>query len=133
MNPYSLYKRKSSKRAAIGVPFSNLKIMPLSHQTLKFRDLPVNTQFYHPKTNKVCTKIFPHKYYNAHHGPSFILIHPETTVTLTTSIDFYSLDYSAKFAYEQTAYIKIGRNRAKALNDSEITKYFEPSDSVSPL
>jgi len=106
--------------------------MPLSHQTLKFSDLPVGTDFHNPKTGEIFKKINTHKTYNAY-GPSYLFVFSTVLVTLTSSIDFYSLDYSAKFAYEQTAYIKIGRNRAKAVNDSEITKYFEPSDSVSPL
>ena len=102
------------------------------HHTLRFGDLPVGTDFLHPRTNEIYKKISHHKTYNAH-GPSFLLIHPDTIVKLTSNIDFYSLEYSTKFAYENTAYIKIARNRAKAVNDPDNIKYFEPDDSVSPL
>ncbi len=102
------------------------------HQTLRFGDLPVGVKFHHPITDEVYTKISSHKTYNAS-GPSYILIHLDVLVTLTKSIDFFSLDYSAKFVYEQTVYIKIARNRAKELANPDTTKHFEPSDSVSPL
>lgn len=62
-----------------------------------------------------------------------MLVSDNAIVTLTRSIDFFSLIYADKFVYEQKVYIKIARNRAKELANPEITKYFEPSDSVSPL
>lgn len=109
--------------------------MPLSHQALRFSDLPVGTKFQHPKTKESYTKIDGLVTYNAvkvdsTDHPRKLLIQPFLIVTLTKSIDFFSLDYSAQFVYDQKVYIKTARNRAK---HGDITKHFEPSDSVSPL
>ena len=108
------------------------------HQTLKFNDLPSGTQFFHPKTNIEYIRLVGPKPYNAHAVdkkalPYYTTIHPTVIVTLTSSIDFFSLPYSAIFAYDQKVYIKVARNRARVVNNSEIIKYFEPNDSVSPL
>lgn len=112
--------------------------MPLSHQTLHFKDLPVGTNFFHPKTNEVYMHTLHNPLWNARATQKTIkpyrtLIHPDTTVELTVSIDFYSLSYSALFAYENVIYIKVARNRARVVNNSDVVKYFEPDDAVSPL
>ncbi len=109
------------------------------HQTLRFGDLPTGTKFHHPKTNEVYertrNRVWKTSTYNAtaityETRPQDLLIHPDTIVTLTSSTDFFSVEYSAMFAYDQKVYRKIARNRAR---HGDITKHFEPSDSVSPV
>lgn len=112
--------------------------MTLLHQSLRFGDLPIGTKFQHPRTDEIYTKISGLVTYNAvkvdsTDRPRKMLVHTNTVVTLTESIDFFSLLYADKFVYEQKVYIKIARNRAKVRDNPDITKYFEPSDSVSPL
>ncbi len=113
------------------------RTMTTFHQTLKFGDLPIGTKFLHPKTNAVYKKTSETEYSNAlsegwHTVPTRILFHQNTVVTLTTSLDFFSIDLYAKFAYDNKVWIKIARNRAKLKNIDSV-KYFEPDDSVSPL
>ncbi len=105
------------------------------HQTLKFGDLPDGTKFHHPKTKEVYKKTFETEYSNAvaegwQAGPVRTLIHPEAVVMLTDSIDFFTIARDALFSHDGTLWRKISRNRAR---HGTVTKYFEPSDSVSPL